>query len=95
MPKIHITHETEKNAKEIVAWLEENLANILHYKIKQDRFKHIWDETQRILTITGRMVKGSMIVENQLLQCDIVIPLLLRPFLPTIELAVKDTLKKL
>lgn len=95
MPKIHIEHTTEKNADEIAAWLDKNLANILQHKIKQDRFKLSWDETRHNLTITGRMVKGSMVISNQSLQCDIVIPLLLRPFSPTIELAVKDTLKKL
>ena len=95
MPKIHIAHTTEKNVTEIAAWLDENLANILQYKIKQDRFKLSWDETRRTLTIVGRMVKGSMVIDNQSLQCTIVIPLLLRAFSPTIERAVKDTLKKL
>ena len=95
MATIHIQHTTTKSADEIAAWLDENLDKILRHKIKQDRFALKWDETHRNLSIKGRMVKGTMVVTEQNLTCDIVIPLLLRPFSSTIELAVKDTLKQL
>ena len=95
MATIHIQHTTTKSADEIAAWLDENLDKILRHKIKQDRFALSWDETHRNLAIKGKMVKGTMVVTEHNLTCDIVIPLLLRPFSSTIELAVKDTLKQL
>ncbi|MCK5808904.1 polyhydroxyalkanoic acid system family protein [bacterium] len=95
MATIHIQHDTAKSADEIATWLDDNLEKTLKYKVKQDKFTLTWDEAHRILTVKGRMVKGSMAVSENRLICDISIPLLLRPFSSTIKLAVKDTLKQL
>ena len=95
MTKLLIEHKSCKNDSDLISWMETELPKIIAEKARTEEIKTVADRENKIVNFSGRMVKGSVLIDCGVIKMEIEIPLLYRPFIPAIRTVISNVLKEL
>jgi len=95
MPQIKVSFKSKKSDEEIWDWLKNNFDRKMAGKTNYEKIVLAKEVVDNVLTFKGRTVSGSIKVVSGDIDVTVAVPLLYRPFIPRIKLAVSKVLNEI